>query len=95
MGDLAKIFKAYDVRGVVPDELDEPLAEAVGAAFVEVTGASSIVVAHDMRDSSVPLAAAFVRGATGRGADVVHAGLGSTDLLYYASGTLGLPGVMF
>ncbi|MEU7861499.1 phosphomannomutase/phosphoglucomutase [Nonomuraea sp. NPDC049141] len=95
MGDLAKIFKAYDVRGVVPDELDEQTAEAVGAAFVEVTGARSAVVAHDMRESSVPLSAAFVRGARSRGADVVHAGLGSTDLLYYASGSLGLPGVMF
>ncbi|MFI7616392.1 phosphomannomutase/phosphoglucomutase [Nonomuraea terrae] len=95
MGDLAKIFKAYDVRGVVPDELDEPTAEAVGAAFVEVTGARSVVVAHDMRESSPPLAAAFIRGARSRRADVVHAGLGSTDLLYYASGSLGLPGVMF
>ncbi|MEV5494256.1 phosphomannomutase/phosphoglucomutase [Nonomuraea fuscirosea] len=95
MGDLAKIFKAYDVRGVVPDELDEPAAEAVGAAFVEVTGAGSVVVAHDMRESSPPLAEAFIRGARSRGADVVHAGLGSTDLLYYASGSLGLPGVMF
>ncbi|GAA2214352.1 phosphomannomutase/phosphoglucomutase [Nonomuraea monospora] len=95
MGDLAKIFKAYDVRGVVPDELDEPTAEAVGAAFVEVTGAGSVVVAHDMRESSPLLAEAFIRGARSRRADVVHAGLGSTDLLYYASGSLGLPGVMF
>ncbi|MEU0481005.1 phosphomannomutase/phosphoglucomutase [Streptosporangium sp. NPDC006013] len=95
MGDLVKIFKAYDVRGVVPDELDEETAEAVGAAFVEVTGAATAVVAHDMRESSAPLAAAFTRGATSRGADVIHAGLGSTDLLYYASGSLGLPGVMF
>lgn len=95
MGDLAKIFKAYDVRGVVPDELDEETAEAVGAAFAEVTGARTAVVAHDMRASSVPLAAAFTRGATSRGADVINAGLGSTDLLYYASGSTGLPGVMF
>ncbi|MEO3798826.1 phosphomannomutase/phosphoglucomutase [Nonomuraea sp. B1E8] len=95
MGDFAKIFKAYDVRGVVPDEFDEQTAEAVGAAFVEVTGAGSVVVAHDMRESSVPLAEAFIRGARSRRADVVHAGLGSTDLLYYASGSLGLPGVMF
>ncbi|MEU7987421.1 phosphomannomutase/phosphoglucomutase [Streptosporangium canum] len=95
MGDLAKIFKAYDVRGVVPDEFDEETAEAVGAAFVEVTGAGTVVVAHDMRASSGPLAAAFARGATSRGTDVVHAGLGSTDLLYYASGSLALPGVMF
>lgn len=62
MGDLAKIFKAYDVRGVVPDELDEETAEAVGAAFAEMTGAETAVVAHDMRESSVPLAAAFTRG---------------------------------
>jgi phosphomannomutase len=95
VGDLGKIFKAYDIRGVVPDELREEIAEAVGAAFTEVTGASTVVMAHDMRASSVPLAAAFARGATGRGTDVIDAGLGSTDLLYYASGALDLPGVMF
>ncbi|MFI6506844.1 phosphomannomutase/phosphoglucomutase [Streptosporangium sp. NPDC050855] len=95
MGDLAKIFKAYDVRGVVPDEFDEATAEAVGAAFAEVTNARTAVVAHDMRASSVPLTAAFVRGVVSRGADVINAGLGSTDMLYYASGSLGLPGVMF
>ncbi|WP_182876952.1 phosphomannomutase/phosphoglucomutase [Microbispora sp. H10670] len=95
MADLSRIFKAYDVRGVVPDELDEEIAQAVGAAFVELTGATSVVMAHDMRTSSGPLAAAFARGATSRGADVVNAGLGSTDMLYYASGSLNLPGVMF
>jgi phosphomannomutase len=95
LSDLTKIFKAYDVRGVVPDELDERIAEAVGAAFVRVTGASAIVTAHDMRASSGPLSAAFARGATAQGADVTEAGLGSTDLLYYASGSLGLPGAMF
>ncbi|GGK65022.1 phosphomannomutase/phosphoglucomutase [Sphaerisporangium melleum] len=95
MGDLAKIFKAYDIRGVVPGELDEAAAEAVGAAFVEVLGAAAVVIARDMRASSVPLSAAFARGATGRGADVIDAGLGSTDLLYYASGSLALPGAMF
>ncbi|MBA9007909.1 MULTISPECIES: phosphomannomutase/phosphoglucomutase [Thermomonospora] len=95
MGDVAKIFKAYDIRGVVPGELDEDIAEAVGAAFVRVTGARTVVTAHDMRTSSGPLAAAFARGATGQGADVIEAGLGSTDLLYYASGSLDVPGVMF
>ncbi|MER7206935.1 phosphomannomutase/phosphoglucomutase [Streptosporangium sp. NPDC000239] len=95
MGDLARIFKAYDVRGVVPDELDEETAWAVGAAFVEVTGAGSVVVTHDMRASSAPLAAAFAGGAVSRGADVVDTGLGSTDMLYYASGSLGMAGVMF
>jgi phosphomannomutase len=95
MPDLARIFKAYDVRGVVPDELDEQVAEAVGAAFVRVTGAPAIVTAHDMRASSVPLSEAFARGATAQGADVIEAGLGSTDMLYYASGNLGMPGAMF
>jgi phosphomannomutase len=95
VGDLTKIFKAYDVRGVVPDDFDEDIAEATGAAFVRVTGATALVTAHDMRASSIPLAAAFARGAAGQGADVVEAGLGSTDLLYYASGSLDLPGVMF
>ena len=89
---MAKIFKAYDIRGVVPDELDENVAEAVGAAFVRLTGAAEVVTVHDMRTSSGPLAAAFGRGATSQGADVVDAGLGSTDMLYYASGTLGIPG---
>ncbi|MEV5746851.1 phosphomannomutase/phosphoglucomutase [Actinoallomurus sp. NPDC052308] len=95
MGDLAKIFKAYDVRGIVPDDFDERIAEAAGAAFVRVTGATAIVTAHDMRTSSGPLSAAFARGAAAQGADVTEAGLGSTDLLYYASGSLGLPGAMF
>ncbi|MFC4910471.1 phosphomannomutase/phosphoglucomutase [Actinomadura gamaensis] len=95
MGDLTKIFKAYDIRGVVPDELDAETAERVGAAFVRVTGARTVVTAHDMRTSSEPLAAAFARGATSQGADVVEAGLGSTDLLYYASGALDVPGAMF
>jgi phosphomannomutase len=92
--DLAKIFKAYDIRGVVPDELDEGLAETVGAAFARLTGAEAIVTVHDMRTSSGPLAEAFGRGASGQGADVVAGGLGSTDMLYYASGSLGLPGAM-
>ena len=95
MSDLTKIFKAYDIRGVVPDELNEEIAEAVGAAFIRVTGATAIVTAHDMRDSSGPLSAAFAQGATAQGADVIEAGLGSTDMLYYASGSLGIPGAMF
>ena len=94
VGQYAKIFKAYDIRGVVPDELDERVAEAVGAAFVRLTGASAVVTAHDMRTSSPALADAFGRGASGQGADVIAAGLGSTDLLYYASGSLDLPGAM-
>ena len=95
MRDLSKIVKAYDIRGLVPEEIDEDLARTVGAAFVRLTGASSIVTAHDMRTSSGPLSAAFAEGATAQGADVVEAGLGSTDMLYFASGRLDMPGAMF
>ncbi|MFF7300610.1 phosphomannomutase/phosphoglucomutase, partial [Streptomyces sp. NPDC008265] len=95
MPDLSNIVKAYDVRGVVPDEWDESLAELFGAAFVEVVGGSAIVVGHDMRPSSPGLSAAFARGAAARGVDVTLIGLCSTDQLYYASGSLGLPGAMF
>ena len=94
MTDLSKIIKAYDIRGVVPDELNEDVAEAAGAAFIRLTGAGEIVITHDMRTSSPPLVAAFARGATAQGADVIDAGLGSTDMLDYASGTLGIPGAM-
>ena len=94
MSDLDKIFKAYDVRGVVPDELDQEVAEAVGAAFVRLTGAKSIVTLHDMRTTSEPLADAIGRGAVSQGADVIRGGLGSTDMVYYASGFLDIPGAM-
>jgi phosphomannomutase len=93
--DLASIVKAYDVRGVVPDQLDERIATALGAAFVDVTGARRLVTAHDMRESGPGLAAAFAAGAAHRGAEVVDAGLGSTDMLYFATGHLELPGAMF
>ena len=99
MRDLARIVKAYDIRGVVPDELHDGIARDVGAAVVDVLGVldgpGAVVVGHDMRPSSEPLAAAFADGVTSRGADVVHIGLASTDQLYFASGRLGLPGAMF
>ena len=82
MGDLASIFKAYDIRGVVPDQLDESVAEAVGAAFAKVTGATTILTVHDMRSSSGPLADALGRGAAAQGANVLAAGLGPTDMVY-------------
>ncbi len=94
MGSYEKIFKAYDIRGIVPDELDEQVAESVGAAFVQLTGSPSVVTVHDMRTSSGALAEAFARGAAAQGADVIEGGLGSTDMLYYASGSLGMPGAM-
>ncbi|TCO46920.1 phosphomannomutase [Kribbella antiqua] len=99
MVDVAAIFKAYDVRGVVPDELDESVARATGAAFVEVldvlAAPGAVVVGYDMRPSSPGLAAAFADGVTSTGADVIDIGLASTDQLYFASGRLQLPGAMF
>lgn len=93
--NLRVVFKAYDVRGTVPDQVDEALARATGNAFVGVTGADTVVVGHDMRPSSPALAAAFADGASRAGADVVLIGLASTDQLYFASGRLGRPGAMF
>ncbi|MEV7471171.1 phosphomannomutase/phosphoglucomutase [Streptomyces kronopolitis] len=95
MADLSQIVKAYDVRGVVPDQWDESLAELFGAAFAEITGADAIVIGHDMRPSSPGLSGAFARGAAARGTGVTLIGLCSTDELYFASGSLGLPGAMF
>jgi phosphomannomutase len=89
------VFKAYDVRGTVPEQLDDELARRTGEAFVGVCDASTIVVGHDMRPSSPALAAAFAAGAADAGADVVMIGLASTDQLYFASGDLGHPGAMF
>ncbi len=92
--DLSRIFKAYDVRGVVPDELDADLARRIGAAFAEWSGAPAILLGRDCRLSSPELAAAIAEGATSRGVDVVDIGLASTDLLYFASGSQDLPGIM-
>src|SRR5690242_20672816 len=94
-GVAQAIFKAYDVRGVVPDQLGEELARNTGAAFVSVTGATTVVVGHDMRPSSPALSQAFSEGAARAGADVVQIGLCSTDGLYFASGHLDHPGAMF
>jgi phosphomannomutase len=93
--NLDTVFKAYDVRGLVPEQVDEPLAHAVGVAFVAVTGAAGVVVGHDMRASSPGMAAAFAEGAAAAGADVQMIGLASTDQLYFASGGLDAPGAMF
>ncbi|GAB4080357.1 phosphomannomutase/phosphoglucomutase [Modestobacter muralis] len=99
MSDLSSIIKAYDVRGLVPQQWDEGVARAIGAAFAEFvhaeTGATTVVTAHDMRESSVPLSRAFAEGVLSRGVDVVEAGLGSTDMLYFAAGSLDVPGAMF
>jgi phosphomannomutase len=100
LSDLSKIVKAYDVRGIVPDQFNETVARALGTAFVEMLresgdDADQIVIAHDMRESGPGLAAAFARGANAAGCAVINIGLGSTDQLYYAAGSLNLPGAMF
>ena len=92
---LDAIFKAYDIRGVYPDEIDEALARRIGNAFAHFTGAQQVIVGHDMRPSSEPLTAAFIEGATLAGADVTDIGLCSTDVVYFAAGKLDAPGAMF
>jgi phosphomannomutase len=99
LASLAAIFKAYDVRGTVPDQLDAALCERIGAAFarfaVDHGGAERVLVARDMRPSGVELAAAFSTGVQRQGLDVVDLGLASTDLVYFAAGHLDAPGAMF
>ena len=95
MAALDAIFKAYDIRGTYPDQLDAEVARRVGAAFADFAGGPSILVARDMRPSGEELVAAFAEGATGQGVDVVDLGLASTDLLYYAAGSLDAPGAVF
>ncbi|MEY2773154.1 MAG: hypothetical protein RJB51_575 [Actinomycetota bacterium] len=102
MRDLSALIKAYDIRGVVPDQWGPDLSREVGTAFVEVLGIRSsdggtgrIVVGHDMRPTGPDLVAAFIDGVTAAGVDVVNIGLCSTDGLYFASGRLDIPGAMF
>lgn len=89
-----KVFKAYDVRGLYPGEWDDVIARLVGNAFVRYLNADSVVMGRDMRTSSPALAKAFSEGATMAGAEVLDIGLASTDMLYFASGHLKMPGVM-
>jgi phosphomannomutase len=96
---LSEFIKAYDVRGLVPQQLNGAVAFAIGSAFARVVarpdGATSIVVGHDMRESSPGLSRSFAAGAAAHGLDVTLIGLCSTDGLYYASGALQVPGAMF
>ncbi|PVZ14901.1 phosphomannomutase/phosphoglucomutase [Actinomycetospora cinnamomea] len=104
---IDQVIKAYDIRGLVGSQLDETFVRDVGAAFARLLlderdgpgsglgGGEGVVVAHDMRESSPKLAGAFADGVTALGVDVVHIGLASTDMLYYASGALEMPGAMF
>ena len=101
--DLATIVKAYDVRGLAPEQLDETAAHALGAAAADVLGVAgrtgqpggTLVIGHDMRSSSPALSEAFAQGVLAQGLDVVRIGLASTDQLYVASGLLDCPGAMF
>jgi phosphomannomutase len=100
MSDLDAIFKAYDVRGTYPEQIDATGCHAIGAAFArfalgEGGPVPEIIVARDMRPSGVELAQAFSEGVRSQGVDVVDIGLASTDLLYFASGSRGAPGAMF
>ncbi|MFD4642159.1 phosphomannomutase/phosphoglucomutase [Lentzea sp. NPDC058436] len=95
MRDLSGIVKAYDIRGVVGEQLDAGLVRDFGAAFARLVGGPAIVIGHDMRDSSPELSRAFAEGAQAQGVNVISIGLASTDMLYFASGKLDLPGAMF
>jgi phosphomannomutase len=105
---IGQVIKAYDIRGLVGSQLDATFVRDVGAAYARLLldeeahgtgsglgGGKAVVVAHDMRESSPELAEAFADGVTGLGVDVVHIGLASTDMMYYASGALEVPGAMF
>ncbi len=105
MASLDAVFKAYDIRGTVPDQLDADLCRRIGAAFARFAADAEastgngervrMVLARDMRPSGIELSAAFAEGAMEQGVDVVELGLASTDLLYFASGHLGAPGAIF
>jgi len=98
MADIDAIFKAYDVRGLAPDQLDAELCRNIGAAFArfmaDEDGSDQIVIGHDMRPTGPEYAAAFADGARSQGVDVTHIGLVSTDMIYFASGRLDMPGAV-
>jgi phosphomannomutase len=100
MPSFDQVFKAYDIRGLVPDQLDAPMCRAIGGAFAAFARESDsaverILLARDMRPSGFDLSHAFAEGAQGQGLDVTYLGLTSTDMLYYASGKLHAPGAVF
>jgi phosphomannomutase len=96
---LDAVFKAYDIRGLAPEQLDADLCAAVGAAFAafvaESDGADRVLVARDMRPTGPELVQAFAEGVLSQGLDVLDIGLSSTDMLYFAAGSLDAPGAMF
>jgi phosphomannomutase len=92
---MDQVFKAYDVRGTVPDQLDAEMCRAIGRAMARFVGTARILVARDMRETGVELSAAFSDGVRAEGIDIIDLGLASTDFLYFASGHLDSPGAMF
>ncbi|MDD5727073.1 MAG: phosphomannomutase/phosphoglucomutase [Victivallales bacterium] len=89
---MSGIFKAYDIRGIYPQDLNEDIAEKIGRAFIEFTAAEKVVVGHDMRPDSVPLFKALAKGITEQGSDVINLGMCSTPMSYFANGKLGADG---
>jgi phosphomannomutase len=95
MTRMDQVFKAYDVRGTVPDQLDAQMCRAIGRALAQFAGAPEILIARDMRASGVELSAAFADGVRAEGVAVTDLGMASTDFLYFAAGRLDAPGAMF
>ncbi len=95
MTNFGAIFKAYDIRGTVPDQFNADMARRIGAAFAKFCNEPTIVVARDMRASGVEITAAFADGAMSQGVNVIDLGLASTDLMYFGAGHLNAPGAMF
>ncbi|MET8873122.1 phosphomannomutase/phosphoglucomutase [Nocardia sp. NPDC004604] len=93
MRDLSKLIKAYDIRGVVGEEIDTDIVRKVGAAFARLVD-TTVAIVHDMRPSSEPFAQAFAEGVTSQGHNVIDCGLGSTDLVYFAAGRLDVAGAV-
>lgn len=92
---LDDIVKAYDVRGTTPDQMNDEVAFALGVSFADFCATQTILVARDMRTTGESLAHSFAQGVMSRGVDVIDLGLASTDLVYFAAGTLNAPGAMF
>jgi phosphomannomutase len=92
---LDRIVKAYDIRGTTPDQMNDEVAYALGVAFADFVGAPLVIVARDMRTTGESLVAAFSDGVTSRGVNILNLGLASTDLVYFAAGSLNAPGAMF
>ena len=92
---LDRIVKAYDIRGTTPDQMNDEVAYALGVAFADFVGSPLVLVARDMRTTGESLVAAFSNGVTSRGVNILNLGLASTDLVYFAAGSLNAPGAMF